>query len=68
MSSTALPPDGSVDALEDLMKLQDLMDDATTHAVLMYFVSACLPLESYKIADSMSGRRKVRRVSTFCLR
>lgn len=39
MPASALPPDGGVDALEVLMKLQDLMDQTTTHAVLVYFVS-----------------------------
>lgn len=35
-----LPADGGIDVLEILMKLHDLMDEATAHAVLMYFVSA----------------------------
>lgn len=34
-----LPADGGIDVLEMLMKLHDLMDEATAHAVLQYFVS-----------------------------
>jgi hypothetical protein len=44
-SSSGLPANGGVDALEVLMKLHDLMDETTRHAVLMYFVST--PLSAF---------------------
>ncbi|KAI5453479.1 hypothetical protein NCC49_005954 [Naganishia albida] len=52
--SQPLPADGGIDVLEVLMKLHDLMDETTAHAVLQYFCEEiewlfrCLHIPTFK--------------------